>query len=570
MTQDHSWPRPGPPEPLPQDAAPQAHPAPAHDLPQGPPQVAQEAEWVRLDKRKLLLDPVSAVKQSIIPILAVVLGASSTDNLWWAIAAPGLAVVAALFGLIPWFTTTYRITPSQFQLRTGLLSRKTSTAPLDRIRSVDFEATLLHRVLGMRKVQIGTGVDDERIELDAVTTARAEELRTVLLTARAQTPAPAGPGLQPVAPGVVPGAAAYSPAPGEAAAPAPGGSPTPPPHPQAWTAPEQVLAVLDWTWLRFAPLNFARLAIVAAALGALSQISGDISIESLHLEESARSAAELGVAVLTALVVLACIVGWLIISVGGYVVQWWGMRLTRSDGSLHLTSGLLTTRSISVEEKRIRGVQLSEPLLMRIVNGSDLRTLATGVGEGGTTAILPHCPTPVAVDVASDVLGDAYPMRVALTPHGAAARRRRHVAFQWTTLFLLVLGLGVHYGLMPLADTDVDMALWWFLLPALAWVPLGVVLAELSYAHLGHALTDDHLVAGHGTTARKRTVLEVDGIIGWVFEQTFFQRRLGLVTLQATTAAGGEQVTLTDVPEHVAVRLAASATREPVRPFLAR
>lgn len=562
MTQDHSWPAAGPQEPLPQDpshqVAPHQDPVDGHPPKEGTP-AAPETEWMRLDKRKLLLDPVTAIRQSIIPIIAVALGASSTDNLWWAIAAPGLAVVAALFGLIPWFTTTYRITPTQFQLRTGLLSRKTSTAPLDRIRSVDFEATLLHRVLGMRKVQIGTGVDDERIELNAVTTARAEELRTVLLSARSRAAAPASPGAP---------ASVESPAGSPLEAPA---DPSAPPARPAWTAqePEQVLAVLDWTWLRFAPLNFARLAIVAAALGALSQIGGDISIESLHLEESARSAAELGVAVLTALVVLACIVGWLLISVGGYVVQWWGMRLTRFAGSLHLTSGLLTTRSISVEEKRIRGVQLSEPLLMRIVNGSDLRTLATGVGEGGTTAILPHCPTPVAVDVASDVLGDAHPMRVLLTPHGPAARRRRHVAFQWMTLFLAAVGLGIHSFLVPLLEGFPDVALWWFLLPALAWIPLGVVLAELSYAHLGHALTDDHLVAGHGTTARKRTVLEVEGIIGWVFEQTFFQRRLGLVTLQATTAAGGEQVTLTDVPEHLAVRLAASATREPVRPFLA-
>src|SRR5690606_25356514 len=114
-------------------------------------------------------------------------GFSSMDNVWWMVGGP-LAVVflAATFGLIPWFTTTYRITPTQFQLRKGVLSRTTSTAPLDRIRSVDLEATLLHRLLGMRKVQIGSGVDDDRIELDAVTTERADDLRTLLLTANAR------------------------------------------------------------------------------------------------------------------------------------------------------------------------------------------------------------------------------------------------------------------------------------------------------------------------------------------------------------------------------------------------
>ncbi|MBE7323889.1 PH domain-containing protein [Nocardioides sp. Y6] len=531
-----------------------------------PPAGEPEPQWLRLDKRKLLLDPVSAVKQSIVPIIAVLVGASSSDNLWWAIAAPVLAVAAALFGLVPWFTTTYRITPTQFQLRKGVFNKTTSTAPLDRVRSVDLEATLLHRILGMRKVQIGTGVDDERIELDAVTIARAEELRELLLRARraaavATSPSPVGAGSGLPAAGAPWGGTDQPPA-----AAWPGGVT----HPVEEAAPEQVLAVFTWSWVRFAPFNLARLAVIAAAVGAVSQLVGEVSIDAAQVAESAESALRIGVVVLSLLVFLGLAVTWLVVSVVGYVVQWWGLRLTRAHGSLHLSSGLLTTRSITVEEKRVRGVELVEPLLMRVVNGAALSTLATGVGEGGTTSILPHCPTPVAVDVASDVLGDDRPMRMPLVPHGPAARRRQHVAHQWTTLFFLGLGLVGHYVVSPLAEVATQAPLWWFLAPGLAWIPIGVVLAELSYAHLGHALTDDHLVAGHGTTARRRTVLEVDGIIGWVFEQSIFQRRLGLVTLQATTAAGGEKVTLTDVPEHLAVRLAARATPEPLEPYLAR
>jgi len=53
------------------------------------------------------------------------------------------------------------------------------------VRSVDLEASLLHRILGLQKVQIGTGVDDDRITLDALATADAQALRTTLLTRRA-------------------------------------------------------------------------------------------------------------------------------------------------------------------------------------------------------------------------------------------------------------------------------------------------------------------------------------------------------------------------------------------------
>ncbi|WP_110239470.1 PH domain-containing protein [Nocardioides gilvus] len=532
----------------------------------------QDEGWLRLDKRKLLLDPIGAVRSAIFPIAAVIFGVSSLDGIWWVLAAPVVVTVIALFGLIPWFTTTYRITATQFQMRKGLLNKSTSTAPLDRIRSVDLEATVLHRLLGMRKVQIGTGVDSERIELDAVTTERADELRAQLLTARlASTNAtvPASP-VDPTDPAVLAAPSALA-APSVLADPAAAdesydGPVSAPPTPSAPPSTEQVLARFDWTWVRFAPFNFARLAVIAAAIGVLSQFAGDIDVDYAEIAESTRAALRIGVVVLSVVIALSLLVGWLIISMGGYMVQWWALRLTRDAGILRMSAGLLTTRSISVEEKRVRGIELVEPLLMRPVNGAELATLATGVGDGGTTKILPQCPTDVAVAVASDILGDAHPLRVRLVQHGFAARRRRHISFQWMSLILLVLGAVGHQIVLPMAEAEGE--LWWFLAPGLLWIPLGVVLAELSYAHLGHFLTDDHLVVGHGATARRRTVLEVDGIIGWVFDQSFFQRRLGLVTLQATTAAGAEQVTLTDIPEHLAVRLAADATREPVRPFL--
>ncbi|WP_101523749.1 PH domain-containing protein [Nocardioides houyundeii] len=109
------------------------------------------------------------------------------------------------------------------------------------------------------------------------------------------------------------------------------------------------------------------------------------------------------------------------------------------------------------------------------------------------------------------------------------------------------------------------------------WVPLALVLgcvavaaacAEASYAHLGNALTERHLVAGSGITARNRTVLETDGIIGWVARQSLFQRRAGLVTLIATTAAGNERVVLRDVPHDRAMALVHGCTPAPLAPFL--
>jgi putative membrane protein len=59
------------------------------------------------------------------------------------------------------------------------------------------------------------------------------------------------------------------------------------------------------------------------------------------------------------------------------------------------------------------------------------------------------------------------------------------------------------------------------------------------------------------------------GIIGWNLQQSWFQRRAGLVTLVATTAAGGQAYAALDIPESLAIALAHDAVPGLVEPFLA-
>lgn len=496
-----------------------------------------QAAWQRLDPRKLVVDPVKLLGQALVPAVAVIIGVSSSGNSGFLLlATPFVVVGAVLLGAVPWLTTYYRVGDGQFQLRRGLLNKSTSTAPLDRVRSVDLEASLLHRLLGLRKVQIGTGVDDERIELDAVSAARAADLRGLLLSRAASTE-----------PTVV--------------------EPSIPTLPAAST--EQELARIDWTWLRFAPFSLSRLVIVAGAVGFLSQFADDFGLfDQEHVGAAWRWLTGFAVAVVAVALLLTALVGWLVVSVGGYVLQWWGLRLTREHGSLHLSSGLLTTRAISVEERRVRGVELQEPVLLRLVGGAELSTLATGVGEGGLTSILPPCPSEVAAAVGGDVLEDPTPLAVPLRRHGPAARRRAWIRQQWLTLFLLVVAVVLAVVDLPEEVSD-RLPSWLPVALVVASAAFGALVARSSYAHLGHALTDRHLVAGSGDLTRVRTVLETDGIIGWVVKQTPFQRRVGLATLTATTAAGNERVVVHDVPHGQALALADAATPGMLAPFRA-
>lgn len=523
---------------------------PAYDAPP-PPEVSRVGVWQQLDPKMLIVTPIRTLISMALPLLVAIFGVGRGNPTTALIIGCVGAFVALVFGILPWFTTRYRFTETQVQVRRGLISRAVVTAPLDRVRSVDLESTVLHRVLGLAKVQIGTGVDDSRIELDALARPASEELRTYLLKRSDVTADPDAPEWEGVdGDNTDEGSQSQD---GAESIPRPGA---------ARRREDVELAAIDWSWLRFAPFSLSALAIVAAVFGIGWQFVDGIDLEASQLSASWQWVQGQSLVALVGIVSLLVLIGWVILSTASYVLNWWNLRLVRQPGgTLKLTRGLMTTRSTTVEEARVRGVRLTEPVLMRAVNGAELSTLATGVGTGGTTKVLPPCPRSVAESVGATILQEEGPLTEPLRRHGPAARRRQFIQAQWTTLILttpvVVLTIWLNWEVWIPIAVGGGLAL------------LGVLIGWQTYRNLGHYLTTEHLVAGSGSLQRTRTALERRGVIGWVVHQSYFQRRRGLATLVATTAAGPEQVDIRDVPLPQAIAIAHATTPEVLRDFLA-
>ena len=71
-----------------------------------------------------------------------------------------------------------------------------------------------------------------------------------------------------------------------------------------------------------------------------------------------------------------------------------------------------------------------------------------------------------------------------------------------------------------------------------------------------------------GSLVRRRCAIAAEGIIGWNIERSFFQRRAGLATLVATTAAGDQHYDVQDVELGEALRLADELVPGLLSPFL--
>jgi putative membrane protein len=493
-------------------------------------------EWRRLDVRMLAVHPVREVLRAWPVLLGLLFfgSARGADGQVWGLL--GVAVVVGL-GMLRWFTTTYRVTEEQVQVRRGLVRREVLTVPRDRVRTVDVTASPLHRVLGLARVVIGTGRSDRRdegVKLDALSSAEAERLRAELLHRAVPVPGPADGGA----------AAAIAP-------PA-----------------EAEIARLDPAWLRYGPFSLSGLVIVGVAAGFLSRLTNEANVRLGRvgpvvavLDQLARI--PLWLAVVEVLAVLLVVVA--VTSTAAYVVGYWGFRLSRQPGgTLHIVRGLLTQRSITLEERRLRGVELSETLLLRLVRGARAIAVATGlrVGRGaerGGSLLLPPAPRAEAVRVAGAILGDPTPATVELVRHGPRARRRRYTRALVTTAAVPVL-LGLLWWLAGWPS--------WPALAALVLPVAAVPLAEDRYRNLGHALSGRHLVVREGTLVRRRTALTREGIIGWNLRQSFFQRRAGVVTVEATTAAGRQRYAAEDVPVELAVQLVDAAVPDLLTPFL--
>jgi putative membrane protein len=95
------------------------------------------------------------------------------------------------------------------------------------------------------------------------------------------------------------------------------------------------------------------------------------------------------------------------------------------------------------------------------------------------------------------------------------------------------------------------------------WLPVAVgcaLLAADRVRSLGHRVGGGWLVARSGSLQRRRDCIACAGIIGWTVRQTLLQRRAGVATLVAATAAGRKRYRVIDVPAEMAWSVAAEAS----------
>ncbi len=357
----------------------------------GPPEIA----WQRLSPRMLLVHPVHEVLRELPWLIGAVVLGSTTGNQWWTVA---VLVFTAVVGVARWYTTSYRIDADpqsgQLQLRAGLLQRKVLSVPRNRIRSVQSDARLLHRLMGLAVVRVNTGQEAKGengsgvFELNAVLAGEVPRLRAILLAGSAQPADPA------------------------TAAPAPAAT---------------VLARWQPSWLRYSPLSVSGLLTLGAAAGVVYESGFVGPLQHSRLVQSGLDAAQrLGTAGSVAVIGAMVLVASVALAVLRSLLTYGNLVLVRQADVLHLRHGLLRLRERAYDMSRLRGATLRQPLLVRAFGGARLDAVMTGVhGAGESSVLLPPCPASTTEAVLIELIGDPDVVTGPLRGHGRRAATRR-------------------------------------------------------------------------------------------------------------------------------------------------
>jgi putative membrane protein len=284
--------------------------------------------------------------------------------------------VGAAFAYVSWRVLRYRVTATELQVESGVLTRRSRRVPLARLQAVDVVRPLVARALGLAELRLEVaGGGDTEAPLAYLSEDDAQRLRVLLLDLAAGR------------------AAASDDAP---AAPEP---------------PERVLVAVPagpllGSVLVGGPLVATVLLVpVLVVLAAVEpRLAGGLLLGALPLL--------LGVASVAV----------------RRVLTEYGFTVSEAVDGLRIRHGLLETRSATIPPGRVQLVRVREPLLWRPFGWVRVEVDVAGYAAGGgeqqatTSALLPVAPKQLGGALVARVLGD--PLPVADRPAPRAARWR--------------------------------------------------------------------------------------------------------------------------------------------------
>lgn len=443
-----------------------------------------------------------------------------------------VGIVALVVRVLAWQRFHYSFDGEVLRVAEGVVSRNQRSLDVARIQQVEVDRTFLQRLLGLAALRVETaGTSSEvEVELRVVREEEAVALRSAVRESKV------------AATGTAPGDAEA----GDEGAP----------------AGRTVLRV-PLRQVVLGAVTGARLLVFPAVIAGAFQFVGQATDDWLeqvvdHLLEQGVLTGEgvrgptLGTGLAVAGLVLALS---LVTAIVVGVLRDAHFRIERVGEDLHVSRGLLSTRDSVLPLRRIQLVQVQRNWIRRPLGYSSVRVLsAGGSGDADRRVTVPLLPD-AEVDA---LLRRVYPGAEGVPPLAGHPRQAvRRAVFRW------------------LRTASVPLAAVWLLpweaaraarVPALALLPLAVVLGVVEYRHLAHGLGEVIVAARQGALSVTTSLAPLVKVQAVSTRANYFQRRLSLATVRAHVAGPGGAIEVLDCGAGRARQLHARLTRHAAAP----
>ncbi len=480
------------------------------------------AEQRRLHPTTLIYRGITSIPGMAIPIYFIFVNKDTSELFYIGLAVLyGLLVLPML--ILSWYYFHFWISPKELIIRQGIISKKQRNIPLERIQNIEIQQNFLQRLLGIARVKAETAGDimSEGV-LEYVSREDAEDIRGIIRSYQKELEGEEEDDEEETA----------------ASEEAEGAPPIKKKKKQGIIFKMSLRELAVYGMLRFRPL------VLVAAFTLYQYFA--VSPESFFLEqtEQIKNIFEADAFTIISYIILgiliAMFISWLA-DIALTINQYYGFTLSYEDSKLHSEYGLLGKRKGIIPLKKLQSIVLKSNIITRKLKlySLDLQTAGIGKSGGGAESALPLAKYERVVSLIKDIKEYDMPGHF----EKVSKKTIRRAVFRYMMLVI------------PFTAAA------YFVLPALLWLliltPLLYLAALLRYQYRGYALMDDYVVIKQGFIYQKISFIPIEKIQTLNMIANFFQRRLGLASLNIDTAAtsGFADASIIDVAEEDAEEL---------------
>jgi putative membrane protein len=407
--------------------------------------------------------------------------------------AMGLLIFPAIF--LNYYYFHYWITPGELFIRSGIISKNQRNIPLRRIQNIEITQNFLQRILGIAVVKAETaGGSETEGHLEFVSTKDAEKIRDVIKSYQNQS--------EPI----------------DEAEVIVEGFPSQPKEKEIEKTgiifSLSIKELVVYGLMRFRPMalffGLISFQYINMIPGLNETLFSDFDIQSIFTLGTTKLIIILLVTVLTSLIIDMLLT----------INQYFGFTLSREGDKLMTDQGLLGKKKGTIPLKKVQFISIFTNTFARLfsLSGLKVQTAGLGVRKGLPEVAIPLANDTKVIDLGSKIHRFTYPFE--LSPISNKYIRRRMIK-----LFIFMIPLAL-----------ITFFTYTEALYAFGIYPLFLIPIYIKWRNYGYQIQNKHIIIKKGLFFHETTVVPIEKIQTIIFHSGFFQRQLGLASLNIDTA----------------------------------